>query len=81
LASDVSGSARTSASFCGLFAHHPTSGLVKNDVGPVGRHAEDLLPVLKALVADNFEAADKLRLDEEVGGILEPNPRLRTPVL
>ncbi len=66
IGSDIAGSIRTPASFCSLFAHKPTSGLMKSDVGPMCRYAEDLMPIFRVLVGDQFELYDKLLLDEEV---------------
>jgi Asp-tRNA(Asn)/Glu-tRNA(Gln) amidotransferase A subunit family amidase len=73
IASDVNGSIRTPASFCGLFAHKPTFGLTPNEVGPMCRFADDLEPLLKVLVGDNFKALDRLKLDEPVTWLLETN--------
>jgi len=54
IASDVNGSIRTPASFCGLFAHKPTFGLTPNEVGPMCRFSDDLEPLLKVLVGETF---------------------------
>jgi len=77
LGSDMGGSLRTSAFFCGVFSHKPSTGMLKNDevgmgiipvleVGPISRHAEDLIPLLKILRNDNFEVEDLFKLDEPV---------------
>ena len=64
--SDVGGSTRIPALYNGLFGHKPTGGAVSNDdtmpqcgtgdirlycqLGPTSRHAEDLWPLLQALL-------------------------------
>ena len=64
LASDIAGSIRIPALFCGVFGHKPSSGLVPNTgmwppaggtsgkmlaVGPLARRAGDLMPLLRLL--------------------------------
>jgi fatty acid amide hydrolase 2 len=64
LASDIAGSIRVPAMFCGVFGHKPSSGLVPNTglwppasgdssrmlgVGPLARRAEDLMPLLRII--------------------------------
>jgi len=56
--SDIGGSIRMPAAFCGVFGHKPTGGLVPNTgqfpfattrvlcTGPIARYAEDLWPML-----------------------------------
>lgn len=64
IASDIAGSIRIPALFCGVFGHKPSAGLVPNDgmwppttgdsgrmlgVGPLARRGEDLMPLLRIL--------------------------------
>jgi fatty acid amide hydrolase 2 len=61
IGSDIGGSLRMPAFFCGIFAHKPTSGLVPNREqfpcaatpllvsGPMTRYARDLMPLLRIM--------------------------------
>jgi fatty acid amide hydrolase 2 len=64
VAADIGGSIRIPAMFCGVFGHKPTSGLVPSTgmwptssgeaarmlaLGPIARHAADLMPILKII--------------------------------
>jgi Asp-tRNA(Asn)/Glu-tRNA(Gln) amidotransferase A subunit family amidase len=64
VASDIAGSIRIPALFCGVFGHKPSTGVVSNDgmwppttgdsarmlgVGPLARRAEDLMPLLRVM--------------------------------
>jgi len=79
IGSDVGGSIRMPAFFCGIFGHKPSTGIISNQgqippaygdvdkfltTGPLCRYAEDLIPCLKVLVKP--EKRDLLRLDEPV---------------
>jgi fatty acid amide hydrolase 2 len=70
LASDIAGSIRIPAFFCGVFGHKPSSGLVPNtglwppstgssgkllSTGPLARRGEDLMPVLRIIAGPDGE--------------------------
>lgn len=80
IASDIAGSIRVPALFCGVFGHKPSSGLVPNTgmwpptagdsgrmlgVGPIARRAEDLMPVLRILAGP--DGVDLLTRKIELG--------------
>ena len=85
LASDIAGSIRVPGLFCGVFGHKPSSGLVPNTgtypgtpgpagrmlgVGPLTRHAEDLIGVL-SIIADAGGRAPDGRLGDPAGVSLQ----------
>ncbi|XP_069705396.1 fatty-acid amide hydrolase 2 isoform X1 [Periplaneta americana] len=79
IGTDIGGSIRMPAFYCGIFGHKPTTGLTplkgltkrtgleQNSTmvsaGPMCRYAQDLAPFLQVLVGDNIS---KLQLDSEV---------------
>ncbi|CAF4928573.1 unnamed protein product [Pieris macdunnoughi] len=77
LCSDVGGSTRMPAFYCGMFGHHPTAnttcmrGVLFREgnedsmfcLGFISRHVEDLVPLTKIITA---QKADKLNLDRKI---------------
>ncbi|XP_028163363.1 fatty-acid amide hydrolase 2-A isoform X3 [Ostrinia furnacalis] len=79
VASDIAGSIRVPAAFCGVFGHKPTPGIIPIDghiptlsdpkfpnfltVGPMARRAEDLPLLMNIMAGDNRHM---LNLDEPV---------------
>ena len=79
LGSDIGGSIRMPAFFCGVFGHKPSSRLVSNtgqypnafgiaqnylSTGPISHHAEDLLPLLQTLAPQAHFSSQSLNLSE-----------------
>lgn len=75
IGTDIGGSIRMPAFFCGVYGHKPSSYLISTKgltrrtgtekhtmvvAGPMTRHAEDLIPMLKVFVGSNI---NKLKLD------------------
>ncbi len=78
LGSDVGGSIRLPAFFCGVFGHKPTGGLVPYTgqyppaegallryvtTGPLARRAEDLMPLLRILAGPDGKDPGSLELE------------------
>ncbi|CAH0720510.1 unnamed protein product, partial [Brenthis ino] len=77
LCSDVGGSTRMPAFYCGMFGHHPTAGTTKTkgcfyrdgkeesmlSLGFISRHVEDLGPLTGIIAGDN---ASLLKLDRQI---------------
>jgi len=79
IGSDIGGSLRVPATFCGVFAHKPTFGLVPNRghgfpgsdgagvelavAGPMTRHASDLELELGVIAGPDLDAANGYRLE------------------
>ncbi|KAL5011058.1 hypothetical protein ScPMuIL_013363 [Solemya velum] len=78
IGSDIGGSIRMPAFFCGIFGHRTSKGVVPNDgqfpsptandmdllsTGPMCRYAEDLKPMLQIMAGNN---ARMLKLDQKV---------------
>jgi fatty acid amide hydrolase 2 len=81
LGSDIAGSIRVPALFCGVFGHKPSAGLVPNSgmwppttgtaglmlqQGPLARRAEDLMPILRLIAGPDGED-ELVRNDAELG--------------
>lgn len=79
LGTDIGGSIRMPAFYCGIFGHKPTVGAVNTRgctfrtgkekhtmvvAGPMSRSAKDLMPLMKILVDPS--KVDELKLDEPV---------------
>ena len=81
VASDIAGSIRIPAFFCGAFGHKPSPGVVSNEglyppapdgpaarmlqTGPLARRAEDLMPLLRTLSAPGVGLGDPATVSVE----------------
>lgn len=78
LGTDIGGSTRMPAFYCGIFGHKPSVGAINTRgctfrtgkettmvvAGPMTRYAKDLLPLLRVLIEPNKR--NTLKLDESV---------------
>ncbi|KAJ2945421.1 hypothetical protein O0L34_g232 [Tuta absoluta] len=77
LCSDIGGSTRMPAFYCGMFGYQPTAGIINTRglafrkggeesmaaLGFISKHAEDLGPLMKVIAGDK---ADLLKLDRDI---------------
>ncbi len=85
LGSDIGGSVRIPAAFCGIAAHKPTGGLVSTEghhpahpskalcVGPMGRSVADLALALRVLAGPDGPDGDPARVPPDALVVLVPD--------